>query len=147
MGSFLLQSAFMAVAAGLVQAGRVPVPKGVVTPIDIDPGNPFFIDLFPVGLLAFQAGGQIVASRVLGFNEIPTIILTSVYCDVASDKRVLKGGNPKRDRRAIGAGLLLLGGIAGGWISRSETGLGVVFWIGLGLKLGIAIVWSFWKSE
>jgi len=40
------------------------------------------ITLLPLALLAFQFGGQIVTSRVLGFNEVPTNVLTSLYCDL-----------------------------------------------------------------
>ena len=75
--SFLLQTACIVIAATLVQAGKVPLPRGPVSPNE-GTSDPFFIEVVLLGFLAFQSGGQIVASRVLGFSEIPTTVLTSV---------------------------------------------------------------------
>jgi uncharacterized membrane protein YoaK (UPF0700 family) len=145
--SFIIQTLLFFVAAALATAKVVPVPQGLITPADLGGGNVYFIELVPLGLLAFQAGGQIVASRVLGHGEIPTTVLTSVYCDFASDAAVLKKLNGNRDRRAAGITCLLLGGIVGGWLSRSEAGLGAVLWLGGGLKLGISVAWLIWQVE
>jgi len=131
-------------AAALVQAGVVPAPKGLVVEsgADID-----FLELVPLAFLAFQSGGQIVTSRILGFNEVPTTVLTSVYCDLAMDPRVLAADNVKRNRR-FGAVLgILIGGIAGGWISRSRATLYTNFWIAAAIKLIIAISWCVWKPK
>ncbi|KAJ5053766.1 uncharacterized protein L3040_000057 [Drepanopeziza brunnea f. sp. 'multigermtubi'] len=78
-----------------------------------------------LGFLAFQSGGQIVTSRILSFNEVPTTVLTSVYCDIASDLHIFKRENVKRNRRVAAVVCILAGGIAGGWISRSATGMSV----------------------
>ena len=142
-----VQAVLTLVAVGLVQARRVPVPVGRVTPGDLFPGEPFFVELVLLGILAFQSGGQIVANRVLGFNEVPTRVLTSVNCDIASDEKLFRRDNERRNRRVSGVVLLLLGGIGGGWISRSEAGIATVLWIGGYLKLEIAIAWAFWKGE
>ncbi|MCJ1431828.1 hypothetical protein MMC27_001183 [Xylographa pallens] len=143
-GSFAIQAAMMFTAAGLATGKVVPTPDGLVSP----PANPpMFIELVPLALLAFQAGGQIVASRVLGHSEIPTTVLTSVYCDLTSDAGVLKGDNAVRDRRLMGVVCLVLGGIVGGWVSRSEAGLGTVFWVGGGLKCVLVGAWLGWGAE
>ena len=147
MGAFAVQAGMMLVAAGLVQGKVVPVSDGRVAPGDREPGNPYFAELVPLAILAFQAGGQIVVSRVLGFNEVPTTVLTSVYCDIASDEKLFKTHNEKRDRRILGVLMLLLGGIVGGWISRSGAGMATVLWIGAALKAGIAVAWAIWKGE
>jgi hypothetical protein len=104
-----------------------------------------FKELVPLGFLAFQSGGQIVTSRLLGFNEVPTTVLTSVYCDLASDPKFFVKDNVKRNRRAAAVIALLVGGIAGGWISRSSVGLSVNFWIAAVIKMIIAASWSVWK--
>lgn len=140
--SFFLQAICVFIAAALVQAKVVPST-------DNENGTVSFIELIPLGFLAFQSGGQIVTSRILGFNEVPTTVLTSVYCDIASDPKVLApiGGNVKRNRR-FGAVLgILIGGIAGGWLSRSKAGMSTALWIGGAIKLGIAISWAGWKGK
>ena len=143
-GSFAIQAALMLTAAGLATGQVVPTPAGLLDP---PASPPMFVELLPLALLAFQAGGQIVASRVLGHSEIPTTVLTSVYCDLTSDAAVLRADNAVRDRRVVGVVCLLLGGIVGGWVSRSEAGLGTVFWIGGGLKCGMVGAWLGWGAE
>ncbi|MCJ1309938.1 hypothetical protein MMC25_003599 [Agyrium rufum] len=145
---FALQALFIAIAGVLVEVQAVPTPRGVIAPAQFLPqGDNAFVELAPIALLAFQAGGQIVASRVLGIAELPTTVLTSVYCDIASDPRLFGAKNRKRDRRVGGVLCLLLGGIVGGWISRSEGGFGAVIWVACGLKALIAGAWLLWKEE
>ena len=140
----------MLVAAGLVQGNIVPGPRGASVDDDVtaaDRGDPDFIELLPIGLLAFQGGGQFVASRVLGFGEIPTVVLTSVYCDLGMDERLLASENQKRNHRVGAVVFIVLGAIAGGWISRSDAGMATAMWIAAVLKLGIAVAWVFWRRE
>ena len=140
LASFTVQAVLMLIAAGLVQGKVVPVP------IDWK-GDPDFIELLPIGLLAFQGGGQLVASRLLGFSEIPTVVLTSVYCDLGMDEKMLAKKNDKRNHRAGSIVLILLGAIAGGWINRSKAGMATAMWVAGALKLGIAVAWVFWRGE
>lgn len=142
--SFVVQSVFIIIAAALVQAGVVPQPHGLVTE---SRSKTNLIELLPLGFLAFQSGGQIVASRILEFNEVPTTVLTSVYCDIASDPKLLARDNVKRNRRVAAVMFVLVGGIAGGWISRSKAGMSTSLWIAAGIKLVIALSWSLWKSK
>jgi len=127
-----------------VQGHVVPSPQGVVVESG---GDVDFMELVPLGFLAFQSGGQIVTSRLLGFNEVPTTVLTSVYCDLASDPKFFAKENVKRNRRAAAVLSILIGGIAGGWISRSSAGLSVNFWIAAAIKMVIALSWSAWKPK
>ena len=141
--SFFIQACCIIVAAALVQSHVAPEPHGTV-PL---PGGINFIEVLPIAFLAFQSGGQIMMSRILGFNEVPTTVLTSVYCDLISDPNILKKDNVKRNRR-FGAVLMeLIGGIMGGWISRSNGGMSVSLWIAAAIKLGIACSWSVWKPK
>ncbi len=140
----LLQSACIIVAAALVQSHVVPEPMGLVTETS---SSVDFLELLPLGFLAFQSGGQIVTSRLLGFNEVPTTVLTSVYCDLASDPKILAKKNVKRNRRAAVVIAILTGGITGGWISRSSAGMSVSLWTAAAIKLSIAVGWSLWKPK
>ena len=146
IGCFAVQATLVIIAAGLVQGGLIPVPNGVLTPADKNPQDPRFIELVTIGMLAFQASGQIVTSRLLQFAEIPTTVLTSCYCDIGSDVDLFAKDNAKRDRRVISVVCLLVGGICGGWISRSEGGMAAVLWLAAGLKVGILVSWVVWKG-
>lgn len=142
--SFAIQASALVVAAALVQAGLVPEPhaENIVQGVD-------FIELIPLAFLAFQSGGQMVTSRILGFSEVPTTVLTSVYCDLASDPKILAPwrDNIKRNRRVFAVVSLLIGGIVGGWLSKSKGGMSSALWMSAAIKYGIAISWSLWKSE
>ena len=83
-------------------------------------------------------------SRLLGFNEVPTTVLTSVYCDLSSDPRILRKDNVKRNRRAGAVLCILTGGIVGGWVSRSFAGMSTSLWIAAAVKMAIALSWSLW---
>ncbi|KAI9744661.1 MAG: hypothetical protein M1818_002190 [Claussenomyces sp. TS43310] len=145
-GSFIIQASCIFVAAALVQSRVVPEPKGVVTD---DNSTVRWIELLPIGFLAFQAGGQITTSRLLGYNEVPTIVLTSVYCDLASDPNLLAsfGRNVKRNRRLVAAAGLILGGIIGGWLSRSSAGMSTGLWLAGAIKILIAVAWAAWRGK
>ncbi|RYP33836.1 hypothetical protein DL767_004566 [Monosporascus sp. MG133] len=87
-------------------------------------------------------GGQIVASRQLGFNEVPANVLTSFYCDLfSSDPHILApwSENPKRNRRASAAVLMVLGATVQGWLGQSDAGLSTALWIAGGVKYLIAV--------
>lgn len=113
-----------------------------------------FLELIPLAFIAFQSGGQMAASRLLGFNEIPTTVLTSVYYDiVAADPTRLPStpssflGNVKRNRRMAAVTFLLFGAISGGWLCRSSAGMSIALWIAAALKLLVAIGFFFWKEK
>lgn len=105
--------------------------------------------LAPLALLAFQFGGQIVTSRVLGFNEVPTNVLTSLYCDLLSDPQILApiGKNVKRNRRVAAIILMMAGGISGAWLQRSRAGMPAALWIAGAVKLAIAVSWVSWRGK
>ncbi|KAL8798683.1 MAG: hypothetical protein Q9182_006469 [Xanthomendoza sp. 2 TL-2023] len=111
--------------------------------IDVIPENNTSSDRVLIGIpfLAWQFGAQVAASRALGYSEIPTTVLTSVYNDLASDPNLWSWKNAKRNRRAAAAVMVLAGGISGGWLSRLRTGFGIVLWIGGVIKVMIGIAW------
>ncbi|KAK3337653.1 hypothetical protein B0T19DRAFT_80340 [Cercophora scortea] len=155
--SFLLQSSFIFTAAALAQTGIVPafgktliatsMSDAQLAQHETDEDSPLVF--IPLALLAFQFGGQIVTSRVLGFNEVPTNVLTSLYCDLLSDPGLLKGvrENPKRNRRVVAIVLIVLGGVVGGWLQRSRAGMSAALWIAGGIKFVIAVAWVAWRSK
>ncbi|EKG11253.1 hypothetical protein MPH_11597 [Macrophomina phaseolina MS6] len=149
--SFLLQGGLVCVAAGLIQGGVIngryytnssasrPTPLEMVV----------WAELAPVAMLSFQAAGQIVASRALGVGEVPTVVITSLLCDLVSDLQLLAPltQNKKRNSRIVAFVLTLVGGIAGGWISKATGVVQPALWIVAGIKLVIGVCWIFWKAK
>lgn len=107
-------------------------------------------DFAPIALLAFQSAGQIVASRVLKYNAMPTVVLTSLYCDLMSDAQLFTAPLPEnadRNRRFLGAMLLLIGAISGAYLTKSSAGFMGGLWIGCFLKLCMGVAWLLWKEK
>ncbi|KAF7536306.1 hypothetical protein G7054_g4689 [Neopestalotiopsis clavispora] len=127
--NFLAQSIFIFAAAALAQGGVAPA--------------------FSLLSVAGAFGGQICSSRILGFNEVPTNVLTSVYCDLFNDPNLLAPwkANKKRNRRASAVVLMLVGAIIGGWLARSGAGMSTALWIAGAIKFGIATAWLLWKPK
>jgi uncharacterized membrane protein YoaK (UPF0700 family) len=154
---FLLQAVLVLVAAALAQSRAVPAFGRVRLPTTTSDaehaatgnGEDSGLSLIPLALLAFQFGGQIVMSRVLGVNEVPTNVLTSLYCDLLSDPLLLApvGKNPKRNRRVASIVLLMVGGIAGGWMQRSAGGMSSALWLAGGIKFCLGLAWLGWRSK
>ncbi|KFY87970.1 hypothetical protein V500_06648 [Pseudogymnoascus sp. VKM F-4518 (FW-2643)] len=142
--SFVLQAILIFVAAAIVQLHVVPSPSGYH---QVDPADARYSELLPIGLLAFQSGGQIVTSRILGLDEVPTIVLTSLFCDLVIDPHVLAKDNVKRNRRVASAITLFAGGILGGWLGRSNVGMSAALWLAGAFKVAVALSWSLWKVE
>lgn len=88
-----------------------------------------------------------MTSRQLGLNEVPTTVLTSLYCDLVSDPHLLAKENVKRNRRIASVVTLLLGGIIGGWCSRKEVGMSAALWLAGGVKVAIAVGFACWKES
>ena len=153
--SFLFQSIFIFVAASLAQTAVVPAfswsllgsPGHNEDAREAEENNN--IILLPLALLAFQFGGQIVTSRILGFNEVPTNVLTSVYCDLFSDPKLLAplSKNPKRNRRLASVILMVIGGIVGGWLQKSRAGMASALWIAGSIKFVLALAWIGWQGR
>lgn len=140
-GLLILLSAALSTPRDLIPQN----PSGTSTSTPRLPGveeNVLIVSLIPP--LAFQAGMQIATSRLLGFNELPVNVVTSTYCDIMGDFKLLALNNVKRNRRVAAAVLLLIGAIASGWMMRSRGGLMSVFWVAGGIKILVGLaVWGF----
>lgn len=143
VASFLLQSIFILVAAGIIEGGFIDgrIPSN-------DP-NIHWNQIGPIALLSFQAAGQIVGSRALDLGEVPTVVITSLLCDLWSDPNITApwGKNLKRNRRAIAFVLTIVGAIAGGWISKATHGVEAALWAAGGIKIIITIAWVLWAAK
>ena len=141
--SFLLQCVLIWAMAGVVQG------KAVVGDISTVMQSINWREELPIALLSFQAAGQIVCSRNLAMSELPTVVLTSVMCDFASDPKILDGPtkNIKRNRRLFGFVCLLVGAIVGGWIGKATGGVQYVLWLAGGVKFSLALAWIFWPKK
>ncbi|KAK4686777.1 hypothetical protein P7C73_g3349, partial [Tremellales sp. Uapishka_1] len=111
---------------------------------DLLPSN--FIVLLPISLLAAQAGGQCVLSRILGFGEIPSVVITMGYCDLAMDEKLWDVDNHKRNRRLGSVACFLVGAMLGGFMTKAG-GIEGVLWVVLGTKVGMGVLWMVWSAE
>lgn len=141
--SFGLQTAAIIVAAAVVQAG-------IVSPKPEDPRSPIeWIQILPITFLAFQAAGQICASRLLAFDEIPTVVLTTLLCDLLVDTKLYTrpwSANPKRNRRIAAFLALFLGAMTAGGLSRVAT-MASALWLAVALKGAVTLSWFVWKDS
>lgn len=139
---FFGQALLILLSAGLSQPhGLIPQNPYPTSTSSHDPTS--VIDNIPIVALipplAFQSGMQIATSRLLGFNELPVNVLTSTYCDIMGDFKLLALNNVKRTRRVLAVILLLAGAIVSGWMLRSSGGLPSVLWLSGGIKLLTAV--------
>ncbi|QKX61968.1 uncharacterized protein TRUGW13939_09124 [Talaromyces rugulosus] len=136
---FMMQSIALLGASLLVQLH-------VVSPRPEDPRAPIaWNQVLPISLLAFQAAGQIVASRALEHDELPTLVLTTLLCDLLIDPHLFRKVNPKRNRRVACFVTLFMGVmIAGGLFKLTRMSLGL--WLAFALKMAITVSWLFWKG-
>lgn len=143
--SFLIQSLFILIATAIIEAGVI---NGAVPNLtghnDID-----WKSEIPIALLSFQSAGQMVGSRILNLNEIPTVVVTSLLCDFASDPLIASPlqANARRNRRVLAFFGILCGAVAGGWISKATGEIQTVLWIAGGIKLLVAIAWTMWPVD
>ncbi|KAJ5641364.1 hypothetical protein N7490_005364 [Penicillium lividum] len=106
--------------------------------------------LVPVALVAFQSSGQAVASRVLKYNGLTSVVLTSIYCDLFSheDFLSLRVFRNAEEMRRLGAVLcLLLGVIFGGLWAHSSVGMMGALWMAAIMKGCIMLAWLGWKGK
>lgn len=142
MLSFLIQACIIVITAGLVQGGVISSAMAA----DQMPETQWDQEV-PIVLLSLQSAGQIVASRALGFNEIPTVVITSLLCDLMSDPKLFLLRNEKRDRRVVAFVLTLVGAIVGGWVTKATGQIGPVLWLAAGIKFIVAFSWGFWRAK
>ncbi|KAF3766595.1 hypothetical protein M406DRAFT_291085 [Cryphonectria parasitica EP155] len=141
---FLIQAVCVCLAAALIQAGTINERQSSTGATD-------WREIAPIALLSFQAAGQIVASRVLAVNELPTVVITSLLCDLMSDPKLVTmpifHGNRKRNNRIAGFVLTLVGSILGGWMLKGTGEVQPVLWLVCGIKFTISFAWLIWKVD
>ena len=143
VASFLIQSVFIFITAAVIQGSLIDGSTPRRTR-DID-----WKEVAPIALLSFQSAGQMVGSRILNIGEIPTVVLTSVLCDFASDPQLAEPlrVNVKRNRRVLGFFGILAGAVAGGWISSAAGQISSVLWLAGGIKILVAASWTLWPRK
>ena len=140
--SFLVQAILTFIALVLVETHVVPPGAGNMLPKNC-------IVLLPLALLSFQSAGQIVMSRMLAYNELPTVVLTSTYCDLMFDPLLFTAPlkeDVKRNRRFISVIALLLGAVLGGFLTEGGSIAGPL-WIAGSIKVGLSVTWIFWGGK
>ncbi len=130
--------AAVAVQVGVVEGNLATLPSDVL-----------WLSEIPIALLSFQSAGQIIGSRVLNLAEIPSVVLTSMLCDIASDPNLTGPvkSNVKRNRRIMAFTAILTGAVVGGFISEGTGRMEVVLWLAGGLKVLIVSAWLFWPEK
>ena len=116
----------------------------------VQPSTVNWVDLAPLALLAFQSAGQVVASRILKYNELPTVVLTTAYCDLMSDPHLFTAGlldDPQRNRRVLAAVMLFVGAVSGGIMVNGWVGLKGALWLGAALKAAMVLAWVSWAPH
>jgi Protein of unknown function (DUF1275) len=170
IGSFTIQTVFIVIAAVLIQVGLISNRPSVAGAFSSgnhlsELTNPEeednYKDLVAIALLAFQSAGPVFFSRVLGIVELPTIVLSTLYCDFVADLYRLPSSlknksswrtfflnDERRQFRRLGSILMLFfGGLVGGFMFRSHVGMVGAIWLAAGLKGMLVMGWMFWKSE
>ena len=140
--SFVVQAGIVLLAAGFVQAELVEGRLHLLND-EID-----WRQCLPIALLSFQSAGQIVASRALGHDTMPTLVVTSMLHDIATDPRILVrwGKNDMRNQRIGGFMAVLIGAVVGGFLSVGTGRMQSTLWVVGGLKFGIAVAWGVWPT-
>ncbi|KKZ62283.1 hypothetical protein EMCG_00452 [[Emmonsia] crescens] len=138
--SFAIQTFAILIASVLVETGIVK-PKAEHGP------NPIaWMEIIPLSLLAFQAGGQIITSRLLKMDEIPTVVLTTVLCDLLIDPRLLANPNPARNRRVGSFVALFVGAMVSGFLSKG-AGVASSLWLATAVKGVVTFCWMVWRGK
>ena len=141
VSSFLLQSIFVFFTASLIGPDIV---SGSAIRSETD-----WEQELSIALLSFQSAGQLVGSRVLSLGEIPSVVVTSVLCDLVSDPQLVAGwsSNIKRNRRTLAFLGILVGAVVGGWVcGRKERIQGPLQVVGV-LKMMVTIAWVVWPEK
>lgn len=81
--------------------------------------------------------------------EVPTVVVTTMIYDFASDERLWVGlrGNARRNRRFAGLVFMLLGAIAGGWVTVWTRHVVVSMWVAAAIKGCVTMAWVAWPRK
>ena len=156
--SFTIQATLLLLSAILVQTNLV---ESRLERLSSDVN---FTHLIPIFLLSFQAPGQTCMGRQVSMPEVPTVVVTTMIYDFASDKQLFRkgdgavggvsglwgvrwfNGNAKRNRRFAGWVFMLLGAIAGGWCTVWTRHVVLPMWVAAGIKACMVVAWAVWPA-
>lgn len=140
---FLLQSSMIILAAAIMQAGLL---NGDLASINDDI---YWRSEIPIATLSFQAAGQIIASRSLILSQIPAVALDSMLHDTSADPKMLSHlqESVKRNRRLFAFFSILVGAVAGGFISEATGMVQMPLWIAGIIKVVITLAWMVWPMK
>ncbi len=152
--SFLVQGALILVSAELVSGGHSSGSPGsggrlLLLGLPADPGFPW-ADLLPIGLLSFQSAGKVITSRMLEYNGMPCVVLTTLFSDLISDPGLFTAGltsNAPRNRRAGGAIFYFGGAVVGGACASHPFGFSGGLYVAGGIHILLAVTWLLWRAE
>ena len=82
--------------------------------------------------------------RAMGMAEVPTVVVTTMIYDFASDEHLFRRWNPKRNRRFAGVGAMMLGAIGGGGVTGLTGHIVFSLWIVVAIKGAILGAWAVW---
>ncbi|KAM5432005.1 hypothetical protein MferCBS31731_007675 [Microsporum ferrugineum] len=145
VASFALQTCAILISSILVQRGVVD------SSIEASTHGVHWIQVLPITILAFQAAGQIVTSRLLGIDEIPTIVLTTLLCDLLMDKKLFSL-RPRwkltdfRTRRLLTLLAAFSGAMLSGGLSK-VGGLSASLWLAAGIKAVVTLCFLLWRGK
>ncbi|KAG8527345.1 uncharacterized protein KY384_007497 [Bacidia gigantensis] len=141
--SFATQTLCIFLSAVLVQTGIVESRLEYIGE-DID-----WMHLIPIILLSFQAPAQTACGRAMGLWEVPTVVVTTMIYDFASDKKVFAGlrENASRNRRFAGYCCLVVGAILGGFVTVHTRHIAVSLWVSMGIKACVTLAWMVWPAK
>ncbi|DAA75588.1 TPA_exp: Uncharacterized protein A8136_1662 [Trichophyton benhamiae CBS 112371] len=145
VASFALQTTAILVSSILVETGVVD------SSIEVSTRGVHWIQVLPISILAFQAAGQIVTSRLLGIDEIPTVVLTTLLCDLLMDKKLFSI-RPRwkltdfRTRRLLTLLAAFSGAMLSGGLSK-VSGLSASLWLAAGIKSAVTLCFILWRAE
>lgn len=142
--NFAIQTIFVIISAAVTQSGTINSDA----PPTVAEGQ-YMLVLAPICLLAFQSAGQITTSRALDLGELPTVVITSLLCDLFSDPHVftITKKNVKRNRRVAGFLLTFIGAIIAGWMSKMLGSITPALWLVAAIKACITMAWVIWPVE
>lgn len=145
VASFALQTTAILASSILVETGVVD------SSIEASTHGIHWIQVLPISILAFQAAGQIVTSRLLGIDEIPTVVLTTLLCDLLMDKKLFSF-RPRwkltdfRTRRLLTLLAAFSGAMLSGGLSK-VSGLSASLWLATGIKAIVTLCFIIWRGE
>lgn len=145
VASFGLQTTAIIISSILVHTGLIDSISDLPSKGHHHP-HAQWLQMIPIALLAFQAGGQIVASRMLQVDEIPTVVLTTVLADLLIDARMLARRNVVRNRRVATVLALFAGAMVSGAVTQG-VGLECALWMAAGGKAVVMACWVGWRGS